>query len=337
MAKLGISRFTKIRSDAIQRVLAFGSLVIMIIFFSIASENFLTIPNINGILLATTVNGVLALGATFVIITGGIDLSVGTMMTVSAVATGIIITNMELPIWLGIIVGILTGTLGGLLNGVLIARLKIPPFIATLGTLYIAKGLALVASGLKPIYFNDTPRFNEIAMDSIIPVIEIPNIVLIFFFVAYLSHLLLTKTTFGRYTFALGSNEEAARLSGVNVVKWKIWVYVFGGATAGLAGVLISARLNSAQPSLGMGYELEAIAAVVIGGTSLRGGEGKIIGTVIGALVISTLTNGLRVLSVPQEWQTVVTGAIVILAVYLDIVRRRREAVSSARQTSGEK
>jgi ribose transport system permease protein len=272
-----------------------------------------------------------------VIITGGIDLSVGTMMTVSAVATGIIITNMELPIWLGIIVGILTGTLGGLLNGVLIARLKIPPFIATLGTLYIAKGLALVASGLKPIYFNDTPRFNEIAMDSIIPVIEIPNIVLIFFFVAYLSHLLLTKTTFGRYTFALGSNEEAARLSGVNVDKWKIWVYVFGGATAGLAGVLISARLNSAQPSLGMGYELEAIAAVVIGGTSLRGGEGKIIGTVIGALVISTLTNGLRVLSVPQEWQTVVTGAIVILAVYLDIVRRRREAVSSARQTSGEK
>jgi ribose transport system permease protein len=143
MAKVSLSRFTTIRSDAIQRVLAFGSLVLMVIFFSIASENFLTIPNVNGILLAATVNGVLALGATFVIITGGIDLSVGTMMTVSAVATGIIITNWELPIWLGIIVGIITGTLGGAINGILIARLKIPPFIATLGTLYIAKGLAL--------------------------------------------------------------------------------------------------------------------------------------------------------------------------------------------------
>ena len=204
MAKVSLSRITTIRSDAIQRVLAFGSLVLMVIFFSIASENFLTIPNVNGILLAATVNGVLALGATFVIITGGIDLSVGTMMTVSAVATGIIITNWELPIWLGIIVGIITGTLGGAINGILIARLKIPPFIATLGTLYIAKGLALVASGLKPIYFNDTPRFNEIAMGTIIPVLEIPNIVLIFFFVSFLAHLLLTKTTFGRYTLRLG-------------------------------------------------------------------------------------------------------------------------------------
>lgn len=337
MKQTNLSRLTAIRSDAIQRVLAFGSLVLMIIVFSLASENFLTVPNINGILLATTVNGVLALGTTFVIITGGIDLSIGTMMTVCAVTTGIVITNMQLPIWLGIIVGILTGTLGGAINGVLIARLKIPPFIATLGTLYVAKGLALVASGLKPIYFNDTPKFNEYAMGSLIPGVEIANIVLIFFLMAILTHLLLTKTTLGRYTFALGSNEEAARLSGVDVDKWKIWVYVVGGTMAGLAGVLISARLNSAQPSLGMGYELEAIAAVVIGGTSLRGGEGKIIGTVIGAFVISTLTNGLRILSVPQEWQTVIIGAIVILAVYLDIVRRKREGSSAARQTTGTK
>ena len=337
MAKLKDNALMASIRHRAEQSLAFASLVAIFVFFTFANSAFATWSNITGILLSTAVIGLLAIGTTFVIITGGIDLSVGTMMTVSAVATGIIITNWELPIWLGIIVGILTGTAGGALNGWLIARLKIPPFIATLGTLYIAKGLALVASGLKPIYFNDTPRFNEIAMGSIIPVLEIPNIVLIFFFVSFLAHLLLTKTTFGRYTFALGSNEEAARLSGVNVDKWKIWVYVFGGATAGLAGVLISARLNSAQPSLGMGYELEAIAAVVIGGTSLRGGEGKIIGTVIGALVISTLTNGLRVLSVPQEWQTVVTGTIVILAVYLDIVRRKREAVSSARQTSGQK
>jgi len=137
--------------------------------------------------------------------------------------------------------------------------------------------------------------------------------------------LVLSRTILGRYTFALGSNEEAARLSGVNVAAWKTAVYVVCGLFAGLAGVVIAARLNSAQPSLGQGYELDAIAAAVIGGTSLSGGEGTILGTVIGAFIISTLTNGLRILSVPQEWQTVVTGGIVILAVYLDIVRRRRE------------
>ena len=172
---------------------------------------------------------------------------------------------------LGIIVGIITGTLGGAINGILIARLKIPPFIATLGTLYIAKGLALVASGLKPIYFNDTPRFNEIAMGTIIPVLEIPNIVLIFFFVSFLAHLLLTKTTFGRYTFALGSNEEAARLSGVNVDKWKIWVYVFGGATAGLAGTMNSAWLAFNGTSL--------IAVGTISGSSFTGAGTGLTGT----------------------------------------------------------
>ena len=140
-----------------------------------------------------------------------------------------------------------------------------------------------------------------------------------------MASLLLTKTVLGRYTFAIGSNEEAARLSGVNVNAWKAAVYVIGGLFAGLGGVLIAARLNSAQPSLGFGYELDAIAAAVIGGTSLAGGEGSILGTVIGAFIISTLTNGLRILSVPQEWQIVVTGGIVILAVYLDIIRRRQQ------------
>ncbi len=157
------------------------------------------------------------------------------------------------------------------------------------------------------------------------PGFEVPNLVLVLFGAAIVAGLVLSKTVFGRYTFALGSNEEATRLSGVDVDAWKIGVYAVGGLFAGLAGVLIGARLNSAQPSLGLGYELDAIAAAVIGGTSLSGGEGTILGTVIGAFIISTLTNGLRILSVPQEWQTVVTGAIVILAVYLDIIRRRRQ------------
>lgn len=317
-------RRSLLRSDAMQRVLAFGALIVLFIFFSLASPYFLTEDNVSGILLATAVNGILALGVTFVIITAGIDLSIGTVMTLSAVMTGVFITFWHLPIFLGILAGLGTGALCGLVNGTLIARLKIPPFIATLGMLNIAKGLSLVISGLKPIYFLDAPEFNNVAMGSIIPGINIPNAVVIMFGAAIIAAIILNKTVLGRYTFALGSNEEATRLSGVNVNAWKIAVYTLTGIFSGLAGVVIASRVNSAQPALGQGYELDAIAAAVIGGTSLSGGEGTILGTVIGALIISTLSNGLRILSVPQEWQTVVTGAIIILAVYLDIVRRRR-------------
>jgi ribose transport system permease protein len=314
-----------VRSDAIQRVLAFGALIVLFVVFSLASPHFLQFDNIVGILLATSVNGVLALGVTFVIITGGIDLSVGTVMTLAAVMTGVFVTVWHLPLPLGILAGLATGGLAGFVSGTVIARMRIPPFIATLGMLNIAKGLALVISGLKPIYFNDTPEFNRLAMGSVAGgLIEIPNAVLVLFGAAIVAGLILSRTVLGRYAFALGSNEEATRLSGVNVAKWKIAIYTLAGVFSGLGGVLIAARLNSAQPSLGQGYELDAIAAAVIGGTSLSGGEGTILGTVIGAFIISTLTNGLRIMSVPQEWQTVVTGAIVILAVYLDIVRRSR-------------
>jgi ribose transport system permease protein len=317
------------RSDAVQRLLAFGALLVIIVVFSLLSPNFLKFDNVVGILLATSVNGILALGVTFVIITGGIDLSIGTVMTLSAVITGVLITKLGLPIPVGIVGGVLTGGVAGLVNGILIARFRIPSFIATLGMLNVAKGLALVTSSLTPIYFSDAPAFNQGAMGSliggVIPGLDIPNVVLVMFGAALVGSLVLSRTILGRYTFALGSNEEAARLSGVNVAAWKTVVYMVCGLFAGLAGVVIAARLNSAQPSLGQGYELDAIAAAVIGGTSLSGGEGTILGTVIGAFIISTLTNGLRILSVPQEWQTVVTGAIVILAVYLDIIRRRRE------------
>jgi ribose transport system permease protein len=317
------------RSDAAQKLLAFAGLIVLFIVFSVASPFFLTFDNVMGILLATAVNGVLALGVTFVIVTGGIDLSVGTVMTLAAVMTGVAVTNMGLPIWIGVIVGLLTGAAAGLVNGVLISRFKIPPFIATLGVMMIARGLSLVIAQVKPIYFNDTPLFRQIMMGSVvgavIPGLEIPNAVFILFGAALIAAFILAKTVLGRYTIAMGSNEEATRLSGVNVVAWKTAVYTLGGAFSGLAGVMIASRLNSAQPALGAGYELDAIAAVVIGGTSLSGGEGTILGTIIGAFIISTLTNGLRILGVPQEWQMVVTGAIVILAVYLDIIRRRRK------------
>jgi len=312
-----------------QKLLAFASLIALLAFFSVASPNFLQIDNFVSILQATAVNGVLAIASTFVIVSAGIDLSVGTLMTFCAVMAGVVLTNFGLPLPLGIVAAIASGALCGLVSGALIAKLKIPPFIATLGMMMLLKGLSLVISGTKPIYF-DTPGFSAISQDSLIgdliPALPIPNAVLILFLLAIAASVVLERTALGRYTYAIGSNEEAIRLSGVNVDFWKIVVYALGGGICGVAGLLIASRLNSAQPALGQGYELDAIAAVVIGGTSLSGGSGTILGTIIGAFIMSVLTNGLRIMSVAQEWQTVVTGVIIILAVWADILRRRTRA-----------
>lgn len=308
---------------AVQRVLALGALVILFVVFSILSRYFLTFDNLVDILLATAVNGVLALGVTFVITAGGIDLSVGTVMTLSSVTTATVITNWHWPLALGVAVGLATGTACGAVNGVVIAALELQPFIATLGMFYVARGLALIISHSKPIYLTDSQTFLDIAMGKVVP--GVPNVVVIFFFVAMVAAVILGRTVLGRYTVALGSNEEATRLSGVATTRWKIAAYTLGGVFTGLAGVLIASRIGSAQPSLGAGYELDAIAAAVIGGTSLSGGEGTVFGTVIGACVMSTLTNGLQLLSVPHEWQMVVTGVILVAAVFLDVLRRRRQ------------
>lgn len=315
-------------SGAYQKLLAFASLIALLIGFSIASPNFMQTSNMIAILQATSVNGVLAVAATLVIITGGIDLSVGTLMTFCAVIAGVVLTYLGMPLLLGVIAAIAAGAFCGLCSGTFVAKMKIPPFIATLGMMLILKGMSLVISGTRPIYFNDTPGFDQISRGSligeVIPALPIPNGVLILFLVAGAASYILGRTVLGRYTFALGSNEEAVRLSGVNTDLWKMRIYALAGGICGIAGLLIASRLNSAQPALGLGYELEAIAAVVIGGTSLSGGRGTILGTLIGALIMAVLTNGLRVLSVAQEWQTVVTGAIIILAVYADMVRRRK-------------
>jgi ribose transport system permease protein len=316
------------KSGAHQKLLAFASLIILLVGFSLASPNFMQTSNIIAILQATSVNGVLAIAATLVIITGGIDLSVGTLMTFCAVIAGVVLTYWGLPLPLGVLAAIAAGAVCGLTSGTFVAKMKIPPFIATLGMMLMLKGLSLVISGTRPIYFNETPGFTEIAggslIGSIVPALPIPNGVLILFLVAIGASYILGRTVLGRYTFALGSNEEAVRLSGVNTDAWKMAVYTLAGAICGIAGLLIASRLNSAQPALGLGYELEAIAAVVIGGTSLAGGRGTVLGTLIGALIMAVLANGLRILSVAQEWQTVVTGAIIILAVYADMMRKRR-------------
>ncbi|MGL4651743.1 MAG: ABC transporter permease, partial [Caldilineaceae bacterium] len=224
------SRGALLGGDALRKLLAFAALILLIVVFSVMEPTvFPTWSNAKGVLLATAVNGVLALGVTFVIITAGLDLSVGTTMTFTAVMAGLVITNWGLPVWLGVLGAIGAGALAGSINGVVIAKMKIPPFIATLGMFYVTRGLALVLSELRPIYFNDSPSFQAIAMGSvterIIPGFDLPNAVLIFFGAAVVASIILNRTILGRYTFALGSNEEATRLSGVTVDRWKILVY----------------------------------------------------------------------------------------------------------------
>ncbi|TNC24915.1 ABC transporter permease [Amycolatopsis alkalitolerans] len=305
----------------LQQLLAFGSLVVIYAFFSIVSPFFFSYGNFIAILFSTVVIGTLSVGTTFVIISAGIDLSIGTGMALCAVMAGVFMVNMHLPLALGVPLTILFGGLMGLVNGVNVAILRIPPFIATLAMMLVAEGLALVLSHSTPIYFSNVGGYTDLSSGDLIP--NLPNAVLILLVIAVIAGVLLTKSVLGRYTYSIGSNEEATALSGIDVRRWKIAIYAFAGLFTGLAGIMISARLGSAQPATGMGYELQAIAAVVLGGTSLSGGKGSIIGTLIGALIISVLNNGLQIMSIPQEWQNVILGAVILVAVYTDRIRKR--------------
>ena len=307
--------------DRLQQFLAFASLIVIFVFFSAMSENFLNQTNITAILFSTVVIGTLALGTTFVIITGGIDLSLGTGMALCAVISGVLVVNAGLPVAVGVLGAILFGGLIGLVNGINVSIFGLPPFIATLAMMLVAQGLALVISGSAPIYFTDDPSYSRISTGEIIP--AVPNAVLVLAVITVLAAVLLNRTVLGRFTYSIGSNEEATALSGIPVRRWKIIIYTLAGLFTGLAGVLISARLGSAQPATGTGYELQAIAAVVIGGTSLTGGKGSIVGTIIGALIISALNNGLQIMSIPQEWQNVILGLVILVAVYADMARKR--------------
>ncbi|SET40646.1 ribose transport system permease protein [Natronincola peptidivorans] len=296
-------------------------LISMGVLFSIFSKHFFTVNNLLTIALQTSIIAILAMGVTYVIITSGIDLSVGSILAVSGVVTGKALLA-GLPIWLSILLGIGMGGLCGLINGVIISNFKIAPFIVTLGMMSIARGAANVITGAMPV--SGLPQQFAFVGGGRIGIVPVP--VIIMFTLAAILGYVLKRTSFGRYIYCLGSNEEAALLSGVNVKKTKIGVYVISGLMAGLAGVIMTSRLVSAQSAAGLGYELDAIAAAIIGGCSPLGGAGKIRETIIGAFIIGTMRNGLNLLSINAFWQQIAIGAIIIIAVYIDTVRRRKES-----------
>jgi ribose transport system permease protein len=286
----------------------------------ILSPYFLTVSNLLNIAEQTSIIAVVAAGMTFVIITAGIDLSVGSVLAFSGVVmASSLAAGRSIP--LALMVGLAVGLVCGIGNGVLISIGRLPPFIATLGMMSIARGAALVFTQGRPISgFSET--FRSIANTD---VLRVPFPVIVMIGVYVVSHLVLARTKLGRYAYAIGGNETAAHLSGVNVRLYKTAVYGLSGICSALAAVLLTARLNSAQPIAGIMYELDAIAAVVIGGTSLMGGEGTVSGTLIGALIIGVLRNGLNLLAVSSFIQQIVIGSVIVIAVLLDTFFKRRE------------
>ncbi len=319
------SGFVRFVRSSLQQVFVFAALIAVYVFFLIMAPNF-NAPNVlTGILMQSATIGVLALGATFVIATSGIDLSVGTGMTLCAVMAGIFLgaDYMNLPMGLGLVLTLLVGAAIGLVNGFNIAILKLPPFIATLAMMMIARGLALIISKAQSIKIAN-PDYIALSNGRILPFVS--NAALIFVLLTIVAAVMLSKTLLGRYALAIGSNEEATRLSGINVKLWLILVYVTAGVFMAMGAVLYSARFGFVQPAEGLGFELQVIAAVVIGGTSLAGGRANIIGTLVGALLMNTLNTGLQMMGLAQQWQLVVVGVVVLIAVFADNVRRSRAA-----------
>jgi len=291
----------------------------MVAVLWVLTPHFLTISNLVNIAEQATIIAIIAVGMTFVIITGGIDLSVGSVLAFSGVVMASALQH-EIPLPLALLIGLGVGLLSGLVNGILITVGRLPPFIATLGMMSVARGAALMFTEGRPISgFSES--FRSIATGE---VLFLPSPVLIMIVVYVIAHFILRRTKLGRYTYAIGGNEEAALLSGVNVRVYKTVVYGLAGMLAGLAAIILTARLNSAQPIAGMNYELDAIAATVIGGTSLLGGEGTVVGTLIGALIMAVLRNGLNLLGVSSFIQQVVIGSVIILAVLIDMALKRR-------------
>jgi ribose transport system permease protein len=285
----------------------------------IATPFFATTANLTNVVEQSTVVGVLAVGMTFVILTGGIDLSVGSLVALCGVVIGVLLQR-DVSVWAAIAAGVSAGIAAGAVNGVMVTRGSLPPFIATLGMMSVARGTALLLSNGRPI--SDFPDALRLLATS--RMLGIPTPVVLMLALYAVAYFVLTRTVFGRYMYAIGGNEEATALAGVDVRLFKTLVYAISGLSASLCALLLLARLNSAQPIAGLGYELDAIAAVVIGGTSLLGGSGSVVGSLIGALLMSVLRNGLNLLGVSSYLQQVAIGVVIIAAVLIDMALRRR-------------
>ncbi|MFD8104954.1 ABC transporter permease/substrate-binding protein [Streptomyces microflavus] len=309
-------------TSVIRRVLldngALSALVVLVVAMSLLSGDFLTTQNLLNVGVQAAVTAILAFGVTFVIVSAGIDLSVGSVAALSATVLAWSATSAGVPVVLAVVLAIVTGIACGFVNGALISYGKLPPFIATLAMLSIARGLSLVISQGSPIAFPDSVSRLGDTLGGWLPV---PVLVMIA--MGLITALILGRTFIGRSMYAIGGNEEAARLSGLRVKRQKIVIYALSGLFAAVAGIVLASRLVSAQPQAAQGYELDAIAAVVIGGASLAGGVGKASGTLIGALILAVLRNGLNLLSVSAFWQQVVIGVVIALAVLLDTLRRK--------------
>ncbi|MGL4687234.1 MAG: ribose ABC transporter permease [Fusobacteriaceae bacterium] len=295
-------------------------LILFSIIVSIINPRFISLPNIMNVLRQTSVNSVIAIGMTLIILTGGIDLSVGSVLAFCGALMGSLIATGLNPV-IAIILSLILGGIFGLANGVLVAKYKLQPFIVTLVTMTLLRGATLVFTNGKPISIsNGGDLFDNIGGGYLFNIpVPIYIMLVLFIIVSYI----LNNTKFGRYIYAVGGNEEATKLSGINTDKIKIYVYGLGGLFAALAGVIVSSRLGSAQPTAGTGYELDAIAAVVLGGTSLSGGYGKIAGTALGAVIIGVLANALNLLDVSSYYQMMVKALVILIAVSIDKKSKR--------------
>lgn len=301
------------------------ALVLLVVIMSLISPQFRTFSNFLTLLRQASVNGLIAFGMTLVILTGGIDLSVGSTLGLTGALFAGLIVNVGLPIPLAVIVALVFGLLLGLISGFLVGKAKLQPFIATLITLTVYRGFTLIYTNGRPISNLTADEYVGSQFLTFIgrgAILGIPVPVIILFFAFILFYLLLNKSVLGRKIYAVGSNERAAQLSGINIDRVKLFVYSISGLMSTVAALILVSRLNSAQPTLGTGYELDAIAATAIGGTSMTGGRGKISGTLLGILIIAVLSNGMNILGISSYYQDVVKGIVILLAVLVDRLQK---------------
>jgi ribose transport system permease protein len=320
----GIIKYAK--GDGLQKIIAVSCLIVLYLFFGIFGNHFLTADTFISILDSSYYIGFLSIGMTFVVITGGIDLSSGTVMVGSALIGGVAYNIWHFPIILVLFVVLVSAVLFGLVNGLLVGKLKITPFIATLGMQFISLGICSVIAHVQTQTYPSLRSADGWFKQFVYKNNGFPMGIIWLLLFFFLGWILLNRTIFGRYTYAMGSNEEAVQLSGIKTSNWKILVYVINGLFIGLGGIIYAATYSTITPQTGNGQEMYAIAACVIGGTSLAGGMGTLTGTILGVFVISVLKTGLLSMGLPVQWQQVLIGVVVLLAVFVDVIRQVKRA-----------